>query len=1289
MKKLLALVLAMVMTLGLATVGASAKSTTYSDEADIKYNEAVDVMTEIGVLGGDENGFRPKDELKRSEGAKIIAYLMLGKDAAEQMTGGGKFSDVPASHWAAGYIEYLAVEGVVGGIGDNKFDPDGTLTTAQFAKMLLGALGYDANIEGFGGPDWMINVQATAKRVGIFDSNSGAIATSNIKREEAALYAFNMIQKPLVEYENKGSTMSVNGATISFGASKASYVINTGSGDGNYGNISQDRFNANTVAGGVGPLIVEFAEEYYTDLIKNDRGNSIIDDFGRESTKWVYKGKEIGTYAKSDELIYTTAVELGQIYKDLGLTKDTYVSSNTANVQTLTAPNAVNANESWFFIDGVRCNVNGEPVNNATELAAANTRDALKIVKESTTKIGGNGAETYVYYKDDGRVRICVVNWYVGEVVGVYAATSSKAAYIDIAGRGVDLEPTKNTSGDKTTTGFAVNDVVIYTASWKDKQIDESPSIGEVKKAELVEGELNSFVQIGSESTANLFSVGSVTVGGKKYTYSAKIANTPEGTYLRTGIKLEIVLDKYGYAIDVGDYSIQNYAVVVKFGVAGVYGGDPVVNLLMTDGTTTSAVYLDDDYHTVNGAGNITYPGGGTVSLNDIVTYAKTNNGEYRLDLKRSGQSQGATTTEAATMQALITNGAYQLYAPFFGTDANARANGKTVFLFKDSTSNYKVYTGIKDVPTIQILRADTIYFNSYSEKDNAAQVVYVDLSDNTLLRMKSNDTIFVKYPASVNQSVYADGDTYYELPAWVNGEAQTIKLNSNDAINANAGNGITHYAMYDSMTVNSKGIPTVGRALEPVFTSVSLKNKSIGIGGNTFSVSNTIKVFEVKDGDVITSSAAAIPTSDSTKLWYNVDSSNDVNYIYWTRDAVKTYSSSDVAASPYFNDVGAFIAANITKVNPGETMNITAAEVTATTGFTVPANVNLAISGTLKLKALAGATINGTMTVGKLYVDDDTTSGAPSALAPLYTLTNNGSVVIKNNLTVGYDGHVDNYGSLVSYKNDGSSDLILGRSLDSYKTLSLAGTTIVRGFMRILGGEASISSLLVSGDDATETGVVIGGDGKEVTLSITSLTVVNSSTATTPSDEALVKLVKVYSVKGGSVSIGTVTVGSNTTLEVDSTADSLNIESLTGAGTIDNDSTATKVTTSTIAKVGGDVPAVIPTSDVKIIVNMSLYFDSAYASLADTDRVSAWSVDQNSKVRTALNVVKVEDVSEAYTTEADTSYILVTVNGTAKYPDDLLNIIYYGAEPDSENVAYEVYGDTSALKVLVKHTKK
>ena len=55
------------------------------------------------------------------------------------------FSDVPESHWAYDTICGLTEKGIINGVGDGLYQPDGTLTRAQFIKLLTCALGtYDA-----------------------------------------------------------------------------------------------------------------------------------------------------------------------------------------------------------------------------------------------------------------------------------------------------------------------------------------------------------------------------------------------------------------------------------------------------------------------------------------------------------------------------------------------------------------------------------------------------------------------------------------------------------------------------------------------------------------------------------------------------------------------------------------------------------------------------------------------------------------------------------------------------------------------------------------------------------------------------------------------------------------------------------------------------------------------------------------------------------------------------------------------------------------------------------------
>jgi len=144
MKKLLALVLALVMTLSLCTVS-NAK---YSDAAEVDFDEAVEVLSAVGVFQGDENGkFLPKATLTREAAAKLIAYLALGKDVAEALPAVKVFNDVEANRWSAKYIAYCADAGFIAGDGNGNFLPAAELTGYAFGKMVLCVLGYDAKIE--------------------------------------------------------------------------------------------------------------------------------------------------------------------------------------------------------------------------------------------------------------------------------------------------------------------------------------------------------------------------------------------------------------------------------------------------------------------------------------------------------------------------------------------------------------------------------------------------------------------------------------------------------------------------------------------------------------------------------------------------------------------------------------------------------------------------------------------------------------------------------------------------------------------------------------------------------------------------------------------------------------------------------------------------------------------------------------------------------------------------------------------------------------------------------------
>ena len=197
MKKLLALVLALVMTLGLATVGANAA---FADAESIEHDEAVEVLNTLGILGGKENNnFDPAGNVKRSEMAKMIAVAMLGADAdASAVTGTATDLTDINGHWAEGWIKFCVSQGIVGGRGNGKFDPDDNVTTAEASKMLLVALGYSSDVQGYTGDSWAINVTRDAANKKLLENLTGMNANKAITRDEAAQMIWNTVQRTLI-----------------------------------------------------------------------------------------------------------------------------------------------------------------------------------------------------------------------------------------------------------------------------------------------------------------------------------------------------------------------------------------------------------------------------------------------------------------------------------------------------------------------------------------------------------------------------------------------------------------------------------------------------------------------------------------------------------------------------------------------------------------------------------------------------------------------------------------------------------------------------------------------------------------------------------------------------------------------------------------------------------------------------------------------------------------------------------------------------------------------------------
>lgn len=81
----------------------------------------------------------PEDTITRAQMAIFLLRGIHGPDYVPPAATGSIFEDVPASYWAASWIEQLKADGITGGCDEDSFCPDQPVTRAQMAIFLLRA----------------------------------------------------------------------------------------------------------------------------------------------------------------------------------------------------------------------------------------------------------------------------------------------------------------------------------------------------------------------------------------------------------------------------------------------------------------------------------------------------------------------------------------------------------------------------------------------------------------------------------------------------------------------------------------------------------------------------------------------------------------------------------------------------------------------------------------------------------------------------------------------------------------------------------------------------------------------------------------------------------------------------------------------------------------------------------------------------------------------------------------------------------------------------------------------
>ena len=730
LKRALSLAMASIMVLGMMVVGAGAVSyDDFSDKDKIVNDDAVSMLVELNVINGKDDGsFDPEGIVTRAEMAKMICVVLNGgKDPSLGNVSNYTYTDT-VGHWAAAYIEYCTTLGIVAGDGTGKFNPSNTVTGAEAAKMLLVALGFKSEIEGFTGANWAVNVNVRANQKGLFDELS-INPSEGLTRDNAAQMVWNALDAGVVSYDY---TLITDGSSITSSPT----------------------------------------------LIDNESKTLLTDKFKVSKLEGVIVANENATSTG-------TAVEKEDVTVLL-LTSDDADSKqdegDTITLKTATAANLLGKSVTMFAKDwknGAYQTVLGNPVVSSDNMIATisedsdadDVKDALKDAgikevskavlvqnfiratdkddKELTisgmadvAKLTGNGIEVTVISNDnDNKADFVIVTKMIAGKVSAYNA--------------------KGNDGDGYITVTALTDIA------KADQI-AGAEFADVKGSEdLAKDDIVLYYRVGDTFYAEKADSVNVTVTSTKgddqikdgsNTYKASALSSKydddNNTVLTTAVEpddeVTLYLDNFGYVVYTDAVTAADEYMFITGSDASVKSGFESLTIkgVLSDGTEVTASVnkinskkLSSAFEGLSGTTTEKEEAAQKLVNNKIVTYTKT------------GEKYNITVKDNTKITQIEKNKANL---------GGATANSKTIFVIGDKNDNYKVYTGIANVPNVTSKDAG-LY--CYAKSGVAKFVVALNATTS------DGDTNGI-YILGKTASAKKDGDdTIYVVEAYVNDE--------------------------------------------------------------------------------------------------------------------------------------------------------------------------------------------------------------------------------------------------------------------------------------------------------------------------------------------------------------------------------------------------------------------------------------------------------------------------------------------------------------------------------------
>jgi len=165
------------------------------------YARAINVDTALGLLQGYPDGsFQPEGSITRAEFAAVVVRMLGQESQAAGSAGVTPYTDVPADYWASGYINIATQLGIINGYGDGNFGPEDPVLYEQAVKMVVIALGYGPVCDPASYP---VSYLTKAGQIGITTGLNGQNGV-NANRGLVAQIVFNALDKPLMKETGYG-----------------------------------------------------------------------------------------------------------------------------------------------------------------------------------------------------------------------------------------------------------------------------------------------------------------------------------------------------------------------------------------------------------------------------------------------------------------------------------------------------------------------------------------------------------------------------------------------------------------------------------------------------------------------------------------------------------------------------------------------------------------------------------------------------------------------------------------------------------------------------------------------------------------------------------------------------------------------------------------------------------------------------------------------------------------------------------------------------------------------------